>query len=192
MSNEPATDSSRPKVPAFLAVSLDGFIATPDGGVEWLDPFGGEDDDGGYMDFFETVDCMLIGRNTWEVVEKLGGWLHAPKPLFVRTHRPLQDKHNETIVQGPILKILADLKIRGFKHVYIDGGVTIRDALKARALDQMVLTRVPHVLGDGIPFFDASLHPGRWTLLGTRNCKNGALQATYQPWFETASTEPTA
>jgi len=83
---------AHPRCAAFLAVSLDGFIARPDGGLDWLTPFQGEH---GYQAFFSTVDTLLIGRATWEVVQGFPEWPFAGKRVAVLTHRPLQARHGE-------------------------------------------------------------------------------------------------
>lgn len=179
---ELADDVRRPKVSIFLGLSLDGFIADVGGGIDWLHPYSGGGADGGYAEFFASVDCMLIGRKSWESVLTFDPWPYGDMRMLVRTTHPLAPTHGEEAVAGPIAPILGRLRGEGVRHVYVDGGQTARDALIEGVVDEVTLTWIPEVLGRGIPLFGVGiLPPQRWTLTATRLCGLGMAQATYVP-----------
>lgn len=170
----------RPRVSVFLALSIDGFIAAEDGGVAWLSEFGDPEDDFGYGDFFRTVDCLVMGRATWDVVMGFPEWPYGKKRVLVRTHRELPARHGEQAVQGPLGPLLERLTFDGVRHVYLDGGVTVRDGLREGVVDEVTLTTVPVVLGRGIPLFGPDLPPARWHLVSNRSGPHGMVQATWE------------
>lgn len=140
----------------FMALSLDGFIARPDDGLDWLpQPESGEDY--GYTRFIETVDTVLMGRNTFEQVLTFPEYPYADRHVVVLTTRPLAlPAHLAGKVQwmqGEPAQILARLAEQGARHVYVDGGETVRRFLRAGLIQEMILTRVPVLLGRGIPLF---------------------------------------
>lgn len=168
------------KVSVYLALSLDGYIAAPDGDVSWLDPFHDPEDDFGWADFFGSIDALLMGRKTWDVVQQFP-WPYGDKSVYVRTRRELPARNGEQAVSGAIAEILSDLAGRGHQHVYVDGGVTVQDALAAGLVDEVTLSTIPVVLGDGIPLFQKGWGPHRWTLARTRGSRIGLVQSTYIP-----------
>jgi dihydrofolate reductase len=101
----------------------------------------------GFEEFYDSIDVVVIGRKTFEVVLKFGSWFYGKKPVFVLSSRPLDLSSVkggvvEQMSGGPA-EIVRQLKSRGFKHAYIDGGVTIQRFLAAGCIDRLVITRVP-------------------------------------------------
>lgn len=140
----------------FIALSLDGFIARPDGTLDWL-PQPETREDYGYSRFIETVDTVLMGRTTFEQVLAFPEYPYANLRMVVLTSRPLAlpahlASHVQSM-QGEPEYILAHLAKDGARHVYVDGGETIRRFLRAGLIQEMILTRVPILLGRGIPLF---------------------------------------
>jgi len=141
----------------YIAASLDGFIATKDGGVDWLneipDP---EQSDYGYAAFMSTIDAIVMGRNTFEKVLTFGAWPYD-KPVFILSNnlKDLPDglTGKARIIKGEIKELLADLHKQGYANLYIDGGATIQKFLKEDLIDELIVTRIPILLGDGIPLF---------------------------------------
>ena len=136
-------------------MSLDGFLARPDDALDFLHT--GEQEPHGFKEFLASVDVVVIGRRTIEVVLKLGHLaLYGKKPVVVLSSRPL----DFSLVKGGVVEqmsggpaeIVRQLKSRGFKHAYIDGGVTIQRFLTAGCIDRLVITRVLVLIGAGIPF----------------------------------------
>ncbi|GAA6181527.1 dihydrofolate reductase family protein [Shimia sp. NS0008-38b] len=147
-----------PHFVGYIAMSLDGFIATPDGGVEWLDQFNtalsecSSEDAGGYNAFIEKVDAVLMGRTTYNQV--LGwGWPYGERAGYVLTHR--RDFTGDHVTAaGPIEHLRDAIQTNGHKHVWVmGGGATQRAALDAGMFDELSLFVMPILLGDGLPCF---------------------------------------
>ena len=139
---------------------LDGFIAREDGGLDWLPADGGADH--GYTDFIATVDAIVMGRNTYEIVLGFGSWPYPEMPVIVLTTRPLERPvpagAHVDVMAGPPHDIVARLAARGMKHLYVDGGITVQRFLAAGLIQRFTITRIPVLLGRGIPLFGPVPH----------------------------------
>jgi dihydrofolate reductase len=164
----------------FIATSLDGFIARPDGGLDWLpdDP-----EPHGYDEFIESVDAIVIGRKTFDLVLSFGVWPYGTKPVVVLSSRASELKAPEGAVcdfmAGTPHEIVVRLAERGLKHLYVDGGVTIQGFLEAGLIQRMIITRIPILLGAGIPLFGALSRDVRFEHVATRSYKGGLVQSEY-------------
>lgn len=170
------------KVSVYIAVSLDGFIARKNGDIDWLT--GGESgEDYGYADFMSTVDHVVMGRNTFEKVLSFGGW-HYKKKVIVLTSRDLtltpelSDKA-EALHLSP-RELIHELERRGSRHIYLDGGVTVQRFLRAGLVDEMTITTIPILIGEGLPLFGALEKDVRLELLKSQSFKNGFVQNIYK------------
>jgi dihydrofolate reductase len=168
------------KASVFIATSLDGFIARANGGLDWLPSDGGEPH--GYDEFMATVDALVIGRNTFETVLSFDAWPYGGKPVFVLSSRPLAPAPPGAVVEhmsGAPAQIVSQLVARGIRHVYVDGGVTIQRFLQAGLIQRLIITRIPVLLGAGIPLFGPL--PGDVVLrhVGTRQYASGLVQSEY-------------
>lgn len=173
--------SNRPQVSVFLAVSLDGFIAREDGGIDWLMKYEDPDnEDYGFKAFFDSVDVLIMGRNTYDVVRNFDSWPYGDKRIIVLTHRPLEPKHNERAHSGPLESLVASLGVEGVHRIYLDGGNTIRQGLAAGLVDDMTLTIIPTLLGKGIPLFGADVPESDWKLTESKSFVNGLVQVRYE------------
>jgi len=164
----------------FVGTSLDGFIARIDGALDFLPPGGGEPH--GYDEFIATVDALVIGRKTYETVLGFDSWPYRSKLVFVLSSGPLADAPSDAILErlsGPPLEVVKQLSARGIRHIYVDGGITIQRFLQAGLIQRIVITRVPVLLGEGIPLFGAL--PGDVPLrhIGTRYFPSGLVQSEY-------------
>jgi dihydrofolate reductase len=169
------------KLSVFIGTSLDGFIARRNGDYDFLPADGGEPH--GYDEFMASVDTILIGRNTFEVVLKLPSWPYAEKRVVVLSHRPLdlsKAKGRADQMNGEPSQIAAQLAASGAKHVYVDGGITVQEFLRAGLIHQITITRVPVLIGDGIPLFGTLLHDIQLRHLGTRQYKSGLVTSEYE------------
>src|SRR5215472_12322006 len=111
----------------FIGTSLDGFIARPDGALDFLPPGGGEPH--GYDEFMSTVDALVIGRKTYETVLGFGGWAYGEKPVFVLSSHELAPPPAGAIARhmaGEPRDIVTKLSELGIGHIYVDGGATIQ------------------------------------------------------------------
>jgi dihydrofolate reductase len=165
----------------FIATSLDGFIARPDGGLDWLPADGGEPH--GYDEFMADVDGLVIGRKTFEIVLAFPAWPYGNKPVIVLSSRPSEIVPPEGAVceamSGSPKEIVDRLEARGMKHLYIDGGVTIQGFLRAGLIQRMTITRIPVLLGSGIPLFGSLSCDIRLEHVATRSFPSGMVQSEY-------------
>jgi len=142
----------------YIATSLDRFIATSDGSIDWLYEIPNpSQSDYGYAEFMNGIDAIVMGRNTFEKVLSFGEWVYD-KPVFILsnslTELPSDMVGKAKIVNGEIKNIIKQLNLEGYKHLYIDGGKTIQSFLKEDLIDEMIITLIPILLGDGFPLFD--------------------------------------
>ena len=165
----------------FVGASVDGFIARPNGGLDWLPPGGGEPH--GYDEFIATIDAIVIGRNTFETVLGFEAWPYGGKRVVVLSSRPL----DLSVVQGgvveqmggPPAEIVSRLAASGARHLYIDGGITIQRFLREGLIQRLVITRVPVLIGEGIPLFGALPADVRLRHVATRHYPSGLVQSEY-------------
>lgn len=168
----------------FIATSLDGYIATKDGGVDWLHEVPNlEESDYGYADFINTIDAIVMGRNTYEKVLTFDSWPYD-KPVFVLSNSLISISGDVTgkakIVKGDLSVLVEQLAGRGYRNLYIDGGKVIQSFLKDDLIDEMIITRIPVLLGDGIPLF-GNLRKRVWfTHVKTETLNKELVQSYYK------------
>jgi dihydrofolate reductase len=168
------------KASVFIGTSLDGFIARADGGLDWLPAGGGEEH--GYEAFIATVDALVIGRKTYETVLAFDTWPYGDKPVFVLSTRPLAPAPPGAVVErmsGAPAEIVSQLSARGVGHVYVDGGITIQRFLQAGLIQRLIITRIPVLLGSGIPLFGPLERDIVLKHVGTRQYASGLVQSEY-------------
>lgn len=175
-----------PKVSVFIATSLDGYIARPNGDIDWLDAANAaipEGEDCGYGALMQSVDALVMGRNTYEKVLSFGTWPYGDTPVTVLSSGPIAFPN---ILQGTVkhsseypLSLCERLGYEGIKHIYIDGGNTIQRFLAAGLVTEITITLIPVILGAGIPLFapvdtDVSL-----SCIGVKTYDFGFVQLKY-------------
>lgn len=182
------------KLSVFCGVSVDGFLARPNHALDFLDAGGQESH--GFEEFYKSVDVLVIGRRTYEVVLTFGDWPYGKKPVIVLSSHPLDfSKVKGGSVEqmtGEPVEIVKQIKSRGFEHAYIDGGITIQKFLASGCIDRLVITRVPVLIGAGIPLFGAVPHDIRLRHVATRCYKGGLVQSEYEPDNTSLETMPRA
>jgi dihydrofolate reductase len=165
----------------FIATSLDGFIARPNGALDWLPTDGGEPH--GYTEFMATVDAIVMGRKTFETVLSFEAW-PFDKPVVVLSHTlttvNVPAGADCEVMAGSPNEIVGRLAQRGMRHLYIDGGETIHAFLEAGLIQRMIVTRVPVLLGSGIPLFGYRSHDIRMRHVSTRSYPSGLVQSEYE------------
>jgi dihydrofolate reductase len=169
------------KASVFVGVSLDGFLARPDGAFDFLPPGGGEEH--GYEEFFASVDALVIGRKTYETVRAFDAWPYGEKPVFVLSSRPLAPAPAGAVVEhlsGAPADVVAGLEARGVRHAYVDGGITIQRFLAAGLVQRLVVTRVPVLIGEGIPLFGVMGRDIALRHVATRSYESGLVQSEYE------------
>ena len=168
------------KASVFVGTSLDGFIARANGDLDFLPPGGGEPH--GYEEFMATVDALVIGRKTFDTVLTFGTWPYGEKPVFVLSTRALALSPPGAMVErlsGDPAEIVKELEGRGIRHIYVDGGVTIQRFLRAGLIQRLIITRVPVLIGAGIPLFGALERDIVIRHVATRQYASGLVQSEY-------------
>lgn len=163
----------------FIATSLDGYIARADGALDWLGAVKLEGEDYGYARFAATVDALVVGRATYDVVLGFGAWPYAGKRVVVLTHRPGESRHGEEFFTGPVSDLAAMLAEDGVKRVYVDGGVVIQQFLAAKLIDDLTISVIPVVLGGGIRLFGDGTEQAL-ALDGVQSWPTGLVQQRYR------------
>lgn len=168
-------------VSVFIGTSVDGFIARLNGELDFLPPGGG--DPHGYDEFIATVDALVIGRKTYETVLAYAEWPYGNKQVFVLSNRPidLSAARGGRVEQmdGSPAEIVSHLSARGFHHLYVDGGITIQGFLRAGLIQRLIITRVPVLIGAGIPLFGALPQDIKLRHVGTQGYATGLVKSEY-------------
>jgi dihydrofolate reductase len=175
------------KATVFIATSVDGFIARLDGRIDWLTSGTSDaekNEDYGYQELMNTVDTLVMGRNTYETVAGFDQWPYGEKRVIVLTSRSIDipSSISSTVesLSAPPAEIIPILQERGTKHPYIDGGKTIQSFLAEGLIQQLIITKIPVLIGTGIPLFgpvskDIQLHH-----VLTKQYPNGFVQDHYK------------
>ena len=163
-------------------MSLDGYIATSDGGVDWLPAMDSGSEDYGFSEFSASIDTLLVGSKTYEQSLQLGGLPLQGRPTWVFSRRPLKVIGKELTVtnQGPA-EVLADLDQRGLKRAWLVGGATLASSFRSAGLiSEYIITVIPTILGIGIPLIEAGGEMEKLSLIETKEFKNGFVQLKYR------------
>lgn len=170
------------KASVFVGISLDGYMARPDGAFDFLPADGGEPH--GYEEFFASVDALVIGRHTYEVVLGINPWPYGEKPVFVlSSKKDLENAPSGAVVEqmsGTPEEIVSTLIQRGIGHVYVDGGVTIQSFLRAGLIQRLTITRVPVLIGAGIPLFGPTTRDIVLRHITTQHYATGLVKSEYE------------
>ncbi len=184
LSKQPARPGSGPWVTVFRGTSLDGFIARADGQLDFLDVGGASNEDHGFADLIARTDALVMGRNTFDVARAFKPWPYAPLPVVVLTHRPLRltsgFKGRVEPMSGRPATVVHRLAERGWRRLYVDGGKTTQSFLRAGLVDELVVTRVPVLIGQGVPLFGRVARDIPLTHVRTRALAGGLVQSTYR------------
>jgi len=159
----------------FIATSLDGYIADKQEKLDWLPTPAQSEGDLGFQKFMDSIDAIIMGKNTFNLVCSFDGAWPYSKPVFVLSNSlktiPSKFQDKVSLLKGKPSNIVSELNHKGYKTLYIDGGVTITNFLKEDLIDEMIITIIPILLGEGIPLFGH---------LNTRlnfKCTNSSIQS---------------
>jgi dihydrofolate reductase len=166
----------------FIGTSVDGFIARPNDDLDFLPEGGGEPH--GYNEFIASVDAIVIGRKTFEKVLSFKAWPYGDKRVVILSSRPLDLSAAvgglvEQMAGAPA-EIVSQLASRGVHHLYVDGGITIQRFLRAGLIRRLIITRVPVLIGEGIPLFGVLPRDIRLRHVATRHYPSGLVQSEYE------------
>jgi len=165
-----------PKVILFIATSLDGYIAGPQGEIDWLF----HDADYGYTAFFDSVEALVMGRKTYELSLTFGEWPYGDKPAYVFTRQTPPDDSRVRFVAGDAAGLIAGLRARASKNIWLVGGAAlVSDFLQQGLIDEFVISVHPLLLGAGIPLFESGIPRHGLRLAGVTPYESGLVQLRY-------------
>ena len=155
------------KCSVFIATSADGFIAKEDGSVDWLHTAGktdidmGEQADMGMNNYMARVDCMIMGRKCMEMISSMNltpeQWPYGNTRIIALSNTIKETPENligkVEMYSGDLLTLISNLENEGYKHAYIDGGTTIQAFINLNLINELTITKVPVLLGEGKPLF---------------------------------------
>lgn len=168
----------------YIATSLDGFIARNDGNIDWLiDIENPANDDYGYADFIKTIDAIVMGRSTYEKVLSFPAWPYEQQVFVLSTS--LKDVPNNLKGKVGLLSmspkdLVRHLSEAGYTSLYIDGGKTIQSFLKEDLIDELIITKIPVLIGSGIPLFADLEHDLSFRHIETKTYPNGLVKSHYK------------
>ena len=167
----------------YIAASIDGYIAKKDGSIDWLIETPNPDgSDLGFGEFIKNIDAIVMGRNTFELVLTFGSWPYA-KPVFVLSSTlksiPPELAGKAELLKGDPYAVVKELNYRKYINLYIDGGKTIQEFLKNNLIDEMIITRIPILLGEGIPLFSSLVKEQKFRLIKSEVLINALVKNHY-------------
>lgn len=169
------------KVVLYIAMSLDGYIAKKDGDIGFLDKFNNPPEDYGYAEFNKTVDTIIIGRKTYDKVLSFGGpWFYKHK-CYVLSSTLKNPNKNVTFYNGDVRNLIAELRTQEGKNIYCDGGAeVIKQLLNAALVDQITVSIIPVLLGDGIKLFAEGTPEQELRFVSSQSYEGGLVQVRYE------------
>jgi len=168
----------------YIATSLDGYIATTNGGLEWLNSFPNpSDSDYGYHEFMDRVDALVMGCKTFDIVSAFTPWPYTKK-VFVLSGSlkevPAVLVDQVEIVNGDISTVVKKLNKLGYHNLYIDGGQTIQAFLRKNLVDELIISKLPLILGEGIPLFSPQDQTLKFEHCSTEVFEGGLVKSHYK------------
>lgn len=169
------------KVILFIAMSLDGYIAKLDGDISFLSMVEKEGEDYGYAKFIETVDTVILGRKTYDKILSMGLDIsYGSRNVFVLTHTPHPITDKITFYSGSLPEFISSLKTKDGKHIYCDGGAeTIHQLLQEDLIDEITVSVIPILLGNGIRLFSRNFQEQKLQLVTSKSFEKGLVQLHY-------------
>lgn len=169
----------------FIATSLDGYIARPDGDIGWLLERDAPDEDHGYATFIADKDMIVMGRGSYEKVLSFDPWPYD-RPVLVLSKRlagtPVPDKLHGKVRFADLAprEAMRELERQGARRIYVDGGQVVQSFLREGLIADMVITTVPVLIGAGRPLFGELPADRSLALVASRSFPSGLVQSTYR------------
>lgn len=176
------TSAARPHVVLYIAASLDGHVARPDGSFEWLDFVDRPGEDYGYHAFYDSIDAIVMGRGTYDVCTSFPSWPYPEKPSVVFTHDTSHaPRDGVEFASGAVTPVLQRLGGRGHKRVWLAGGGALARTFQAEGvLDEYVVSILPVLIGEGLPLFPSPWREESLDLVEVTSFESGLVQGTWR------------
>jgi dihydrofolate reductase len=174
------------KVILYIAASLDGYIARPNGDVDWLDKYLDDTEDYGYTDFYKSVGTVVMGRKTYDQVLTFGAWPYKGAKTYVVTSAPkafrFAERAKDSIeaYSGNLPELISKIKRESHKDIWlVGGGELIAGFINDYLIDEVIITIVPRILGTGIPLFKPNRTEVSMVFKYEKSYLNGVIQLSY-------------
>ncbi|MDH8702498.1 dihydrofolate reductase [Dysgonomonadaceae bacterium PH5-43] len=170
------------KIILYIAASLDGRIAEPDGGIEWLSEFPiTEEMNYGYKEFMDSIDTIIMGGRSWRELSNMDAMgAYADKTVYVVSHHDWGEKENIKFITENVIEHIDDLRNESGKNIWLfGGGELVSMLLAADLVDEMQIAYIPVILGKGVSLFPEQPKESKWKLQDSTSYKNGVLKTTY-------------
>jgi dihydrofolate reductase len=171
------------KISVYVGTSLDGFIARKDGNIDWLVKFQNNEVSKSYEEFISRIDTIVIGRGTYETVLNFPSWPYEKKVFVLSTSiKQIPDslKGKASILSMKPKELLDFLSHEGFSNIYVDGGKVIQNFLKEDCIDELIVTKLPVLIGNGIPLFGDLNNDLQFKHIRTDIYSNGLVKSHYE------------
>ena len=171
------------KIKLYIAASIDGYIARSDGDLDWLTKYPiNSDTNYGYDDFYKPVDIVIMGGKTYRDILNMDFvWPYKDKTTYVITHNPMGTNENVHFITENVVEEISKLRIGNGKDIWlVGGGQLITILLNQDMVDEMTITTIPILLGNGIPLFPDNPKESQWELQNSMSYKNGVVQTKYK------------
>lgn len=171
------------KTSAYIGTSLDGFIAKTDGNIDWLTQFANTDAIHAYEEFMKGIDAIVVGKGTFEKILTFPSWPYEKKAFVLSSSlQKLPDmlKHKATLLSLNPKELLSYLSGIGFSNIYVDGGQVIQSFLKEDLVDELIISKVPLLIGKGIPLFGYLSADLNFKHIRTEIQTNGLVRSYYK------------
>ncbi len=171
------------KIILYIAASIDGQIAEPDGGIEWLSEFPiTEEMNYSYKDFFASIDTIVMGGRSWREMSNMDAMgAYTDKMVYVISHHNWGEKENIKFITENITERIADMRNEPGNNIWLfGGGELISMLLAADLVDEMQIAYIPVILGQGISLFPEQPKESKWEISRTKVYDSGILKVDYQ------------
>lgn len=165
----------------YVATSLDGYIARANGDIDWLPSSENNEEDYGYNDFYNSIDALVMGSNTYEQILGFTEWAYPGKLSYILTGRNLSATRPDILlIKNGIEAVIEDTKKRNYQRIWLVGGAKIIASFIDRQLvDEYIITIIPIILGSGI-FLYQSLRELHLNLIEVKSYTDGVVQLYYR------------
>lgn len=174
------TEKNPLKISVYIAMSIDGYIARKDGSIDWLEQGHVGDEDYGFKKFFNGIDVLVLGKNTYETVSGFDKWPYTGKRVIVISNTLNEVRKEAELFRGQLTDLSCMLDSESVKHVWVDGGITVSKFLEAGLVDHMTISIIPLILGSGIPLFSFMNIEQVCRFISAQSFPSGLVQLQYE------------
>jgi dihydrofolate reductase len=171
------------KIKLYITASLDGYIARHDGDLDWLMEFPNPSkEDYGYKEFFASIDTVIMGGRTYRDIMCMDVvWPYKDKATYIITRNPVIERDNVNFITENIIETISQLRKEEGKDIWLVGGGELTTILLNQNLvDEMIITYIPVILGNGISLFPNNPKESKWSLSDSQTFENGINKITYR------------